>query len=299
MNNQSTLPRATPAPLASSTIPLMAVLLLLDSMHFVFARLLLPLISPRVSAMYVMAVATIIVGGYGLITKQLNWRVLRSNWRFFVLIGFCIGGSTNLTFVAIGYVDPGAAALIAQLSTPLSVLLGVFWLKEHFTRGQVMGAALATFGAAIIALQPGDYFRIGSLMIATATTIYTLHSALVKRNGDLDFVNFFFFRLLFTTLWLFIFPAVQGAMVWPQPQAWPLLLFVGIVDIVVSRWLFYTALRRLNFSLLAVVMTFSPVIAVIWSLMFFHVVPSWQQLIGGLIVISGVLLVVTMKRASA
>ncbi len=299
MNNQSTLPRATQAPLASSTVPLMAVLLLLDSMHFVFARLLLPLISPRVSAMYVMAIATIIVGGYGLITKQLNWRVLRSNWLFFVLIGFCIGGSTNLTFVAISYVDPGAAALIAQLSTPLSVLLGVFWLKEHFTRGQVMGAVLATLGAAIIALQPGDYFRIGSLMIAAATTIYTLHSALVKRNGDLDFVNFFFFRLFFTTLWLFIFPAVQGVLTWPQPQAWPLLLFVGVVDIVVSRWLFYTALRRLNFSLLAVVMTFSPVIAVIWSLLFFHVVPSWQQAIGGLIVISGVLLVVTMKRAKA
>ncbi len=274
----------------------MAALLFLDSFHFVFARLLLPLISPRVSAMYVMGIATIIVGGYGLITRQLNWRVLQTNWLFFVLIGFFIGGSTNLTFIAVSYVDPGAAALIAQLSTPLSVALGVFWLKEHFTRGQLTGALLATLGACIIALQPGDLFRIGSLMIMTATTMYSLHTALVKRNGDLDFVNFFFFRLLFTTAWLFIFPAVMGRLEWPRANAWPMLLLVGVVDIVTSRWLYYIALRRLNLSVHAVVMTFAPVIAVVWSLLFLHVVPTGQQVIGGVVVVLGVLLVAMMRR---
>jgi drug/metabolite transporter (DMT)-like permease len=292
MNTSQALPH--PA-VPSSTVPLMAVLLLLDSFHFVFARLLLPLISPRVSAMYVMGIATIVVGVYGLATRQLDWRVLKTKLLFFVLIGFFIGGSTNLTFIAVSYVDPGAASLIAQLSTPLSVALGIFWLKEHFTRGQVLGAALATLGACIIALQPGELFRIGSLMIMIATTLYTAHTALVKRNGDLDFVNFFFFRLLFTTTWLFIFPAVQGQLAWPQAAAWPLLLLVGVVDIVTSRALYYIALRRLNLSVHAVVMTFAPVIAVLWSLLFLHVVPSWQQALGGTVVIMGVLLVTVMR----
>ena len=293
MSTQRTLPNAV-NPIR--TAPILAVLLLLDSFHFVFARLLLPLISPRVSALYVMAIATTIIGVYGLLTHQLDWRVLRKNTLFFVLIGLFIGGSTNLTYVAVTYVDPGAAALISQLSTPLSVALGVFWLKERFAPLQVAGALLATLGACIIALQPGDLFRFGSLLVAMATTIYTLHTALVKRNGDLDFVNFFFFRLLFTTVWLFIFPAVQGVLEWPHVNAWPLLFLVGVVDIVTSRWLYYMALRRLNLSVHAVVLTFAPVIAVLWSLLFFHVVPSWQQALGGATVLAGVLLVVTMRR---
>lgn len=270
--------------------PILLALLLLDSFHFVFARLLLPHISPRVSAFYVMGLATLAIGGYAALTRQLNFGVLRKHAGFFVLIGLLIGGSTNLTYVAVDYVDPGAAALISQLSTPLSIVLSVIWLKEHFTRLKIAGAVLATLGAVIIALQPSNYFRIGSLMIAIATTLYTFHTALVKRNGDVDFINFFFFRLLFTTLSLFTFSAVQGALVWPSAEAWPLLLAVAAFDIVISRVLFYQALRRLPLSAHTLILMLSPVVAVLWSYLLFGVVPMPQQLIGGAVVLVGVLL---------
>jgi O-acetylserine/cysteine efflux transporter len=296
MQPQATLDAPPDRRMVDRNAPIVLILLFLDSFHFVFARLLSPLISPRVSAFYVMGIATLVVGGFAIATRQLNFGVLRKHLGFFVLIGLLIGGSTNLTFVAVGYVDPGAAALISQLSIPISIVLSVIWLKERFTRVKVIGAVLAMVGAVIIALQPSDFFRIGSLMIMIATTLYTFHTALVKRNGDVDFVNFFFFRLLFTTLALFSFSAVQNAVVWPSAAAWPWLILVAGVDIVLSRVLFYTALRRLHLSAHTLILTLSPVIATAWSFALFGVVPTLQQIIGGIIVLAGVLLA-TRKNA--
>lgn len=68
----------------------------MDSLHFVFARLLLPLISPQVSVMYVMAIATVVVGAYALATRQINFGVLRKHLLFFVVIGFLILAGNTL-----------------------------------------------------------------------------------------------------------------------------------------------------------------------------------------------------------
>jgi hypothetical protein len=80
-----------PAQIEAGQLPMLALLLLFDSMHFIFARLLLPYVSPNVSAMYVMIVATIQVGIYGVVTRQLGLAALRNHWRFFLIIGLLIG----------------------------------------------------------------------------------------------------------------------------------------------------------------------------------------------------------------
>jgi len=45
--------------LTVADLPLFTVLLVVDSLHFIFARALLPHISPMVSAMYVIGIATV------------------------------------------------------------------------------------------------------------------------------------------------------------------------------------------------------------------------------------------------
>ena len=67
---------------------LVFVLLIVDSLHFVFARLLLPHISPGVSAMYVLAIGTFQVGLFALIRGRLHFKVLGKYLGFFLVIGF-------------------------------------------------------------------------------------------------------------------------------------------------------------------------------------------------------------------
>ena len=49
-----------------------------------------------------MGLATLVIGGYALVTRQLNFSVLRKHLGFFALIGLLIGGSTNLTYILQG-----------------------------------------------------------------------------------------------------------------------------------------------------------------------------------------------------
>ena len=75
---------------ASSAYQLVVPLLIIDSLHFVFARLLLSHISPGVSAMYVLAIATLEVGLFALISGRLHPRVLKRQLWFFLVIGFLV-----------------------------------------------------------------------------------------------------------------------------------------------------------------------------------------------------------------
>lgn len=287
---QSTVNKTEALPTAQ--LPLLAMVLLFDSLHFIFARLLLPQISPDVSAMYVMAVAAVQVGLYGWWRGELRWAALRRHWRFFLIIGVLIGVSTHLGFVAVGFIDAGTASMLNKVATVFSVAFGLLWLRERFTTVQLIGTVVAIGGSVIIAYQPNTQLQWGALLIIVGSFCYSLHFAVVKRQGnEIDFLNFFFYRLLSTAFVLFLSAAGRQVLAWPTPTAWLYLLLAGTVDVTISRTFYYVALRRFDMSLLAVITTLSPVAAILWALLLFGTMPTGQQLLGGLGVLLGVLIV--------
>ncbi|MCS7023148.1 MAG: DMT family transporter, partial [Gemmataceae bacterium] len=164
------------------------------------------------------------------------------------------------------------------------------------SRRQWAGAALTLFGAGLISFQPGDYFRLGSLLVIGSALLYAVHAALVKRHGgEMAFLEFFVWRLAATTGFLLLAVTAQGAWQWPDATTWLLLFVAGTVDVVISRALYYLALRRLTITLHSLVLTFSPVVAILWSLALFGIWPGAQALLGGLAVVTGIA-VVTMRR---
>lgn len=283
---------------------LITLMLLVDSMHFVFARLLVPYIGPEISALYVQGASALLFGLYALRTGQLDWRVFRRHWLFFLTIGLLIGVSTNWGYTAIQYIDPGTASMLGKVSTLFGVALGLFWLRERFNGWQWLGAILAIGGSFVVAYHPGSDLqsqaaRVGSGLVLTATLLYAFHTAVVKRyGGGIDFVNFFFFRLFSTTLSLLVLAGAAGVLTVPPANAWPWIFLIGTVDVVISRVLYYVALRRLNMSIHTLLLTLSPVATILWSFLLFRTLPGLQELIGGLTVMAGVMLVTWQQGRS-
>lgn len=281
----------------NSATAVVAALLMVDSLHFVFARLLLPHLPPVTSAMFVLMVATVEVFIFLVLRRNLRFAVLRDNWRFFLVIGILVAGATTASFTAVSYIDPGTASLLAQTATIFALGFSVLWLRERLRVVELGGALLALAGVFIISFQPGDYLRLGSLIVISVAVMYSLHTAVVKRyGGDIEFGNFFLFRVASVAAILLLFAAGSGQLEWPSASAWSIIVLAGTVDVVVSRVLYYLALRRLRLSFHAIVLTLSPVITILWTLVLFEVRPSLQGLGGGAAVIAGVA-IVTARRS--
>ncbi|MCP4362910.1 MAG: DMT family transporter [Chloroflexi bacterium] len=280
---------------------IMIVLLLVDSLHFVFARLLLPYLPPTTSSFFYMAIATLEIAIFAAVRRQIDWQVFRNNVKFFLIIGFLIASATTMSFTAVTYIDPGTASMIARINTLFALGFGILWLKEKLVCWEKIGAVIAVIGVLIIGLQPNDtsgVLWLGVVLVLGSSFTYALHAAIVKRQGgNIDFTNFFLFRMMASILFLLIFAVWRGEMMWPAGrQVWLVLLLAGTVNVTISRSLYYMALRRFKLSILTILLTLSPVITILWSLALFGELPSLQGLLGGTAVIIGVIIVTMSKR---
>lgn len=274
-----------------------AILLLLDSFHFVFARLLRAYLPPVPAALFVLGFATLETAVFLTWRRRIQLTVLRQNLWFFITIGLLVAGATALSFTSVQYLDAGTASMLAQTSILFALAFGLLWLREKLHRIELFGAGVALLGIFVISFQPGDVLRLGSLIVLASSLLYALHAAVVKRYGqEIDFANFFLFRVGSTTFFLLLFVLGQGSWQWPNGIGWLVLLLVATVDVVASRVLYYLALRRLQMSHHAILLTLSPVIAVLWSWLLFSEVPTWQGFLGGTAVLLGVAIVTRQQR---
>lgn len=280
-----------------NNVPLLvAFLLLVDSLHFVFARLFLPHLPPSVSGFFLLGVATVETAVFLGLKGRIRLQIFRQHTWFFLAIGFLIAAATIISFTSVAYIDPGTASMLAQTAVLFTLSFSVFWLRERLSKGELVGAAVAILGVFIISFQPGDVWRIGALLILATSFLYSLHVAVVKRYGDtIEFANFFLFRVGTTAVFLLLFALGRQELVWPSAQIWPLLLLAGTVDVVLSRILYYLVLRRVQMSFHAIVLTLSPVVTILWSLLLFGQTPTLQGFMGGAAVIIGVI-IVTLNR---
>jgi drug/metabolite transporter (DMT)-like permease len=123
----------------------------------------------------------------------------------------------------------------------------VGWLGERLRPLETVGAAIAVTGVLAISFQPGEYLRWGSLLVVASTALYALHSAVVKRfAGEIPFGEFMFFRVAAVAAVLIPLAVAQGAVVWPSAAAWGWIVVAAAVNIVISRGVYYLALRRLD-----------------------------------------------------
>ncbi|HAJ35598.1 MAG TPA: hypothetical protein DCL15_07880 [Chloroflexi bacterium] len=281
----------------AQTAALFSGLLIVDSFHYIFARLLLPHIHPTASAFWVLAVGALEVTLFAGLRRELHWRPLRTHFWFFAAIGFLIAASTVLSYLSIAYIDPGTAAMLGKTGVIISLLLSLVWLRERLNRLQTIGAALAVLGALVISFHPGNVMQWGALLILLSTLLYAIHTAIVKRwGGEMAFLDFFVFRLLFTTIFLFFFAVGAGQLLWPDGVTWLLLILTGTVDVVISRTLYYKTLRLFPMSIHTIILTLSPVVAIGVALLLFGEFPGVQDLLGGALVLTGVVIV---NRAGA
>ena len=121
--------------------------------------------------------------------------------------GFMFGGQFVFLFFAMeAGLPPGLTSVLVQLQGPLTVVLAALFLREHATRGQWLGLAVAGVGVVLIAQSVEGSVGVFPVLLA-------LLSALTWAAGNLFFRSARGVSMFAVTVWASLLPPLPLALI--------------------------------------------------------------------------------------
>ena len=205
----------------------------------------------------------------------------------------------GLTFTGLSRIDASLAVIIVHLEVPFSVLLAAIVLGERPGYQRWLGMLVAFLGIVLIAGQPqvrGQGLPI--LLTAGGAMTWAVGQLMVKRlHGAVSGLTLIG--------WIGVFAGPQmlaGSFLIETGQlnalgeatwvGWGSVLYLGIVMTIAGYGIWFTVLARNPMSQVMPVLLLLPIFTIVSSMLLLGERPSWLVLGGGLIVLTGVAIIV-------
>lgn len=207
----------------------------------------------------------------------------------------------SLIMVGVKDLDASTCTIAVQAGVPFSVLLAGLFLKEKLFLYQLIGIGIAFTGFLILVGEPSIFNQIGPFSIVVAAAFFWAVSNLQSKS--LTQVSVFSLNAwfaLFTAIELFIVSflfeegQVEGLL------ATELVGFVGLsytalMSTIVGYGLWYRLLGSYQVGQIAPFNMLSPFFGALFGVLIFNESIGWTKVIGGLIIVTGVSVLVLYK----
>ena len=193
----------------------------------------------------------------------------------------------------------GPAVLLENLQPIFASILGVAFLAERFTKGELWASVIMLAGVALVGSLKGEVPPIAVLLIAGSSFLYALQSFLFKRYGTKSHVfSFSFLRGWIVALIIMLFVFSTGRFqVLPLP-ALGIIFFIYILGILVSRYFFFQAHKYLEVSKLNIFLLLQPIGVLAGTYLFFSDPMPAQKILGAILILGGGYFFVKSRRKS-
>jgi drug/metabolite transporter (DMT)-like permease len=230
--------------------------------------------------------------------KKAHFRSIFGNWRKVALMSlFSAGGSLLFTYGIFLY-GPVNAAFLAQFTGVFTILFGVAFFKERFTRLEAAGILVAVVGVFVLAY--------GDLVLEIMSTLVLLGAALLFASANslsktyVEKVNPVALaggNSMFVFLFVFVFAVLSGKLETAFPSVTLVYAFLGsVTGVVLSFILFFKALEVFEMSKTATIRTIEPFLTAIFSFAILSFIPTANQLVGGALIVIGVVVLSLTKE---
>jgi drug/metabolite transporter (DMT)-like permease len=262
--------------------------------------------------------ATLRFGSAGLILLLLV--LLRSEWNVEVLkkrwLGLFFMGMTGIFaynaffFIALGYTSAVNGSLIMS-TTPVFITLGaVLFLNELWDKRLSVGLVLSLIGV-IFVIMNGAFetfslsFNRGDLLFIAALFSWAIHSLIGKvvMRGVSGVSPLFTTAIttLIGSFFLAIWSIGEGGWHYVPSmsiQAWIEMIYMTLFATVIAFFLWNQGIHEIGASKASIYMNLVPINATWIAFLFYGSIITWQQVVGMVIVITGVCIVTLRKKAT-
>ncbi len=209
----------------------------------------------------------------------------------------------GLSYSGLNMIGGTSATLFVQAEIPFGILIAYFLLGEKVPIKNIIGLIIAFIGIIILSGNPNlEGKMIGVIFILSAAFLWSLAQVIAKdvsqKIGGLAL-----------TAWLGIFAGPQAIFASfliegnsfeyiynATPQAWLILIYLGVGMNVIGYSCWYSVLSRNPVNNVMSVLLLFPVTGLLTSIFILKETPNTYAYIGGAIIISGVAMILINKK---
>ncbi|MFH1894644.1 MAG: DMT family transporter [Patescibacteria group bacterium] len=269
--------------------------------NFVLTKIVVKEVNPETASLYFV--------GFGLLASFLFLTIKKQNrelirlfkqyWKPMVTFGTLGGAGILMWFYAIDLIGPTTSSFLIRSVVVFTIIWGILFLKERFNKIEVLGMLIAIIGVFVITftVNSDDFLLSGVIIALAAAFFFSIMQLIVKlyvaRMSPL-IVNHC--RLTFTFLALLVYSLSFQKI---QPCSSSILILSalgGILGGVIGVVFFFKALELADLSKANIIRTMDPFVVIAYSFFVFQEVPTLNKLFGGLIIVTGVVLLTLSRR---
>lgn len=237
-------------------------------------------------ALYRAILGAALIGVYLASTRQ---SLPKGNRREVALLlsGAAMGINWILLFEAYRYTTVSTATLCYYFAPVIVTVLSPLLFRERLTRRQVLCFVMATLGLVLITgMERGGSVK-GVLFGLGAAVFYAAVVLLNKYIRGVDGIQRTFFQFLAAIVTLIPYVALTGGVTLSRldTPGWLCLLTVGLVHTGITYCLYFSSLKAIPGQRAAILSYMDPLVAVLVSVTVLQEPLTWQQALGGSLIL--------------
>ncbi len=261
------------------------------AVSFIFAQYLLEYMTPEMMELAWFAAAAVLAIIVAAIARKANpFYYLRANLKEGIFLGLTNGTAALLWAFSIKLTNASMTAFFLRFTTIFIIIIGIFFLKERLQAWEIIGAAIAIFGAFTLSFKEPSAIHFGIAVIILTALVSAISEILAKIYvKKIEPYTLSAIRTSFSLLAMIAIIVPLGRLT-PVPL-WtiPVLAVASLVTAVFGFIFYYKAFELIEISQAAIIRTLDPFFVVIYAFIIFGTFPSGNEMIGGALIVAGVI----------
>ena len=222
--------------------------------------------------------------------KKVRFRSVIRNWRKVALLSLFSATGALLFTYGVFFFGPVTAVFLIQFNAVFTIMFGVVFFKERFTKLEGLGLLLALVGVFVLTYGNLALEIMSTLVLLSAALLFAsanlLSKVYVKTMSPLALAGG---NSMFMLLFIAAYSVLSGRLETTfNPITFAYSFLGAVTGAFLSYILFFKALEVFEVSKVATIRTMEPFWTAIFSFAILALIPTANQLVGGALIVMGV-----------